>query len=278
MPTPRRVKPKQSLGQNFLIDENIVGNIIRDLRPTLGDAIVEVGPGQGALTGRLAERAGHLLIVEIDGRVIEELRERFAAPNVVILHEDFLEVDLAEWAARLGAPLRIVGNLPYHLTSPILFKVFDAARSVRDLTIMVQREVARRIIAGPGTKEYGILSVMTRFHGTPKHLFSVSPNCFFPRPKVTSSVLQITMHPAGGAPAGLDPELFRTVVRTAFGKRRKTLRNSLRFLPYPEPTVLRVVESLSFPLEKRPEELSLEEFIELARQIARTLGRALETV
>lgn len=269
--TPVRVKPKQSLGQNFLIDENIVGNIIRDLRPGLRDAIVEVGPGQGALTGHLAARAGHLLIVEIDGRVIASLRERFSAPNVVILHQDFLEVDLAAWAERFGAPLRVVGNLPYHLTSPILFKVFEAAAAVRDLTIMVQREVARRIIAGPGTKEYGILSVMTRFHGTPRHLFTVSPNCFFPKPKVTSSVIQITMH-AGGTPRTIDAELFRTVVRTAFGKRRKTLRNSLRFLPFPEEAVLRAVGSLSFPLEKRPEELTLEEFLELTRQVSESLS------
>jgi len=267
--TPVRIKPKQSLGQNFLIDENIVGNIIRDLRPGLRDAIVEVGPGQGALTHQLAARAGHLLIVEIDGRVIASLRERFAAPNVVILHEDFLEVDLHTWAERFGAPLRVVGNLPYHLTSPILFKVFEAAAAVRDLTIMVQREVARRILAGPGSKEYGILSVVTRFYGTPKHLFTVSPNCFFPKPKVTSSVLQIVLHTT---PPLVDAELFRTVVRTAFGKRRKTLRNSLRFLPFSEETVLRTVESLTFPLEKRPEELTLEEFIELTKQVAHSLS------
>jgi 16S rRNA (adenine1518-N6/adenine1519-N6)-dimethyltransferase len=263
-----RVKPKQSLGQNFLIDENIVGNIIRDLRPSLQDAIVEVGPGQGALTGHLAERAGHLLIVEIDGRVIESLRERFSAPNVVILHEDFLEIDLASWAARFGTALRVVGNLPYHLTSPILFKVFEEAASVRDLTIMVQREVARRITAVPGTKEYGILSVMTRFYGRAKQLFTVSPNCFFPKPKVTSSVIQITMDATANA---VDAELFRTVVRTAFGKRRKTLRNSLRFLPYPEETVLPALERLAFPLEKRPEELSVEEFRELTRQVREAL-------
>ena len=258
--------PKRSLGQNFLVDRNIVDNIIAAVDPRSDDAVVEVGAGRGALTGRLAAAAGHLLIVEIDGRAIGRLRSAFESTAVVVLHADFLDVDLPEWSARWGRKLRVVGNLPYHLTSPILFKTFACAGSVKDLTVMVQREVADRIAAAPGSKQYGILSVMTRFHGTPKKLFHVSPNCFAPKPKVTSAVIRIALD--AGPREGIDPELFRTVVRTAFGKRRKTLRNSLAFLPFGEETE-KVIAAIKFPLEKRPEQLTLSEFLELTHQIER---------
>src|SRR5208283_2418510 len=189
--TGLKVTPKRSLGQNFLIDENIVDKIIREMHLRTNDAVIEIGPGRGALTAKLAGKVRKLLIVEIDGRIIESLRERFASFGVAILHQDFLEIDLAEWQRQWNAKLRLLGNLPYHLTSPILFKVFDAAACVQDMTFTVQREVAQRLVAPPGSKTYGILSVMTQFYGDVKLLFHVSPNCFFPKPKVTSSVVQI---------------------------------------------------------------------------------------
>lgn len=259
------VAPKQSLGQNFLVDENIARNIVSSLHLNNNDTVIEIGPGQGALTKFLAGNAGHLIATEIDQRVIEGLQEKFASTNVEILHKDFLEVDLREWHQRYQKKFRVVGNIPYHLTSPILFKVFEEYSYVRDLTMMVQREVALRIAGKPGTKEYGILSVFSRFYGTPKLLFNVSPNCFYPRPKVTSSVIQITLHET--LPYDGDAHLFGTIVKTTFGKRRKTLRNSLKYLPFEEKRVQHIIDTIDFPTEKRPEELTLEEFIILTKQV-----------
>ena len=259
------IKPKQSLGQNFLIDDNIVKNIVRDLRLHPDDVVLEIGPGKGALTENLLESAGQLLVVEIDGRVIGDLQRRFGNSHIIILHEDFLETNLLQWHKHFGRKLRIAGNIPYHLTSSILFKVFDEISAVHDLTIMIQREVAQRIVAGPGTKEYGILSVLSQFYGVPNLLFNVSPNCFYPKPKVTSSVVQIALRDR--IPEEVNTALFRIVVKTSFGKRRKTLRNSLKFLPYDESTVLRIISMTDFPLEKRPEDLSVNDFIRLTRLI-----------
>ena len=263
------VKPKKSLGQNFLIDENIVRNIIRDLKPHAEDVIVEIGPGKGALTKLLANRSHHLILVEIDGRIIEDLRRTFPSTDTItVLHQDFLDTDLDGLHRQFGRKLRVVGNIPYHLTSPILFKVFDAHGAVGDLTIMIQREVARRIIATPGTKDYGILSVMTRFYGEPELLFNVSPNCFVPRPNVTSTVLRIRFHER--IPYDVDVETFKTVVRTTFGKRRKILRNSLQYLPYEEHIAEKISEATPFS-EKRPEELTVGQFAELTREIQSVL-------
>jgi 16S rRNA (adenine1518-N6/adenine1519-N6)-dimethyltransferase len=261
-----RIAPKQSLGQNFLIDENIVRNIIREFQPTEHDVVVEIGPGQGALTAHLAGHVRHLVLIEIDGRIIEQLEEKFSSPSVTILHDDVLDVDFVKLQKKFGERLRVIGNLPYHMTSPILFKIFDEATAVRDLTIMVQREVAERITATPGGKEYGILAVMTGFYGTPKAHFTVSPNCFYPKPKVTSTVMSIRLHDTPSYEA-VDREAFRLVVRTTFGKRRKTLRNSLRYLPYDESVLSRALAESPISLEKRPEQLTLDEFIILTQHI-----------
>jgi len=259
------IRPKQSLGQNFLIDENVVRKIIREFRPAPEDVVVEIGPGNGALTSELAGRVKHLILVEIDGRVIETLKERFASAGVTILHGDILDLDLLSLHRKWNRPLRVIGNLPYHLTSPILFKCFDAAPAIGDVTIMVQREVAQRIAANPGTKAYGILSVLTQYYATPTLLFNVSPGCFYPKPKVTSSVLRIVFHNRKQEDAGAG--LFRTVVRTAFGKRRKTLRNSLEYLPIAGLNIPELETRLSFSLKRRAEQLTLQEFVELAGRI-----------
>jgi 16S rRNA (adenine1518-N6/adenine1519-N6)-dimethyltransferase len=260
-PSRVTVAPKQSLGQNFLVDDNIARNIVRDLHLAPGDTVIEIGPGQGALTEHLAGRAGKVMAVELDGRVIENLRERFAGRGVEVLHGDFLELPLRTLCPSRGSRVRIVGNIPYHLTSSILFKAFDEHESVRDLTIMVQREVARRITAAPSSKEYGIPSVLARFYGTPEILFHVSPNCFYPRPKVTSSVVQIAFFDK--LPYTVDTKLFREIVKTTFGKRRKTLRNSLSYLPYDAGDLLEVTRSQEAVLERRPEQLNVDEFAQL---------------
>jgi 16S rRNA (adenine1518-N6/adenine1519-N6)-dimethyltransferase len=263
-------KPRQSLGQNFLIDENIARNIIRDFGPRPDDVVVEIGPGRGALTVQLAGRVKHLILVEIDGRIAGELEKQFRSPQITILNHDILDVDLKTWQDRYHTKLRVIGNIPYHLTSPILFKTFEERAAVRDVMIMVQREVARRIVARPGTKEYGILSVAARFYGEPRLLFNVSPNCFYPKPKVTSTLVRIELHER--LPAGVNPELFRTVVRTVFGKRRKTLRNGLKYLPYEEAVVKRIMQTVNLALDKRPEQLTTDQFVDLTNQIERIVA------
>ena len=263
------IRPKQSLGQNFLVDDNIVRNIVRDMRTQPGDVVLEIGPGTGALTAQLLGRVRHLILVEIDGRAVDGLRARFSSGPVTILHEDFLTTDIRALSARMNARLRIAGNLPYHLTSPILFRLFEFSRCISDATIMVQKEVARRIASPPGSKEYGILSVMTRFHGEAKMLFDVSPECFYPKPRVLSTVLSIRF---GETDPEIDAALFSTIVRTTFGKRRKTLRNSLRYLPYDEQQIERLLSRIDFPLGKRPEDLSLADFALLTREIGNTIA------
>jgi len=260
------LRPKRSLGQNFLHDENISRKIINSISPQPSDVMVEIGPGKGALTKYLAGRVKNLIVVEIDDRMIHVLREYTGdvtgEPGTTILHADFLETDLSEIARQIGQRLRIVGNVPYHITSPILFHVLDYRGAVIDLTIMIQKEVARRIVAQPGTKDYGILSVFCQLFTDPKVLFDVSPNAFTPRPKVTSSVVQFHILEAPRYPI-VDERFLRMVIRGVFGKRRKTLRNSLGYLfenglPADLPDV---------DLMRRPEDLSIVELVNLANKL-----------
>ncbi len=260
------ISPKQSLGQNFLVDENIARNIVSSMMITPDDVVLEIGPGTGALTRHLVHAAKKVIAIEVDGRAVERLRASMSSPNLEILHEDFLMTDVAAWQRRVGQPLRVAGNLPYHLTSPILFKIFDSHSSVTDLTMMIQREVAQRITAEPGTKAYGILTVFSQFYGIPERLFSVSANCFYPKPKVTSTVVRLTLHRK--LMYDVDRETFRTVVKTAFGKRRKTLRNSLQYLPFEDSSIRKILDGIDFPLDRRPEQLTLNEFVSLSEQVA----------
>ena len=263
-------KQKQSLGQNFLVDDNIAQKIARELHLEPDDVLIEIGSGLGALTKHLIGRVRHLIMVEIDRRVIEKLRSEFFSSAVTIVNMDFLQVRLSDWEKKYGTKLRIVGNIPYHLTSPILFKTFEEHSSVRDLTIMVQREVGRRIVAKPSTKDYGILSVFSHFYGDPKILFTVSPNCFYPKPKVFSAVLRVEFFETPLHRVNADT--FSTVVHTTFGKRRKTLRNGLKYLPFDEAVVQSILKKTNFPLEKRPEQLGVSDFAELTRQIEHLLS------
>ena len=262
-------RPKKSLGQTFLIDDNIARNIIRDLRLSPDDVVVEIGPGHGALTKYLAERVHKLIAVEIDQRIVGELAVRFESPSVTIINQDFLALDLRALQARVGRKLRLVGNIPYHLTSPILLKAFDERVALRDCTLMVQREVAQRLAANPCTKQYGIPSVYARFYGELGILFNVSPNCFYPKPKVSSAVIQETLFEK--LPYKVDEQLFRTVVRTAFGKRRKTVRNALKYLPFEKDLVQTFVGASNPLFDKRPEQLAVAHYVELTNTIEERL-------
>jgi 16S rRNA (adenine1518-N6/adenine1519-N6)-dimethyltransferase len=249
-----RLRPRKSLGQNFLRDDNIARKIVRTFRPAREDVVLEIGPGEGALTRHLAGAVGTLVVVDIDERVVQRMQSLYPGGEVEILHEDFLATDLAALAERSRRPLRILGNIPYNITSPILFHVLDHRSHVVDLTIMVQKEVARRMAARPGTKDYGILSVFCAMFAETRLLFDVSPNAFFPKPKVTSSVLRLTFLPSPRETLA-DERFFRTMVRGVFGKRRKTLRNSLAYVlqgEIPE-------RPAGVNLGRRPEELTPEE-------------------
>jgi 16S rRNA (adenine1518-N6/adenine1519-N6)-dimethyltransferase len=249
--------PKKSLGQNFLRDENVARNIIESLKLLRDDVVVEIGPGQGALTKYLAEKSSRLSAIEVDERAIRLLRETFAG-NVNLIHADVLDVRLREVLLPGDKRIRVVGNIPYNITSEILFWLFDQHEIVDDATLMVQLEVARRFVALKETKDYGILSVMLAYYTEPEMLFKVSRNSFFPRPDVDSAVVRLKFK--SSLPA-CDQPLFKAVVRSTFGKRRKTLRNGLRYMGF-QPGQL---DALRFDLTRRPEELTLDEFLELLR-------------
>jgi 16S rRNA (adenine1518-N6/adenine1519-N6)-dimethyltransferase len=225
--------------------------------------LLEIGPGEGALTRHLIGSAGRLILVDIDRRVTEGLRELYQDDDVDVINDDFLEIDIAAMthrtAALYGGKLRVVGNIPYNITSPILFQLLDNRMHLVDATLMMQREVARRIVSLPGRKEYGILSVFCQLYADCTLLFDVSASAFYPKPKVNSAVMRMAMLSEPRYPVA-DERVFRTVVRSVFGKRRKTLRNSLRYL------VGDAVAGLEgdVDLGRRPEELTLRELVDLS--------------
>ncbi len=200
--------------------------IARTASPSEGATVVEVGPGTGALTGLLLEEYPELVALEIDQRAVEHLRNRF--PGLDVRESDVLGVDWQELSDETGGPLYVIGNLPYNITSPILFSLAAGMPVVEACLVMMQLEVAERIVASPGSKQYGILSVMMQLAGEPRLLFKVPPQVFVPQPNVTSAVVELEARPhAALAEASVDLEQIRRVVRTAFNQRRKMLRNSL---------------------------------------------------
>jgi 16S rRNA (adenine1518-N6/adenine1519-N6)-dimethyltransferase len=259
------LKPIRHLGQNFLNDPNIARKIVDSLEAAPDDAVVEIGPGTGALTGLLAERFEHVTAVEIDYRAAELLREEY--PSVDVMEGDVLDIDWCAIAERTDGRLHVIGNLPYNITSEILFGLLDARACLSEAVLMVQYEVAQRFIAEPRTKAYGILSVAVRQAARVEMLFPVSRNVFYPRPDVRSAVVRIDFGDVQAAGSGVrerseDVAWFRTVVRTAFNQRRKTLRNSLRSVT--DRVGRELPEDVS---PKRAEELTPDEFVALARYL-----------
>lgn len=265
------LRPRKSLGQNFLIDDNIARKIVRDTEIHAGDVVLEIGPGKGAITKHLVEQAERVIAVELDKRAVEVLEKKFerecAAHRLFIEQEDFLSVDLPTISRKFGKPLRVIGNIPYYITSPILFKVIEQREVVQDLTMLVQLEVGKRIVAKPSTKDYGILSVFSQFYAMPKLLFKVAPTAFSPKPKVFSVLLRLdfTCKPVYDL---VDEKIFVALVRATFGKRRKTLRNGLKYLKLNGLDV----SKLKFNLNLRPEQLSVRDFVELSNEISRQLN------
>lgn len=267
------MRAKRSLGQNFLVDPNIQRKIIDAVDPGATDTIVEIGPGHGALTHALAQRAGRLFAIELDDVIAADLERTFAdSPTVSIVHRNVLDVPLGE----LGDPatLKVVGNIPYNITSPIIFHLL--ARDARPATIilMIQREVADRLLASPGTSEYGALTVGVRSVAAVERLFHVGRGAFRPAPNVDSTVIRIT--PLRPPPLTAAEELdLRALTRNAFAWRRKQLQKTLRAAPdydFGIDTVAEIASETGIDLERRPESLSPEELARLARTL-RTRGR-----
>ncbi|NNE46618.1 MAG: ribosomal RNA small subunit methyltransferase A [Rhodothermales bacterium] len=254
------IRPKRSLGQNFLVDPNTARRIVDALAVPTGGQVVEIGPGTGAITSLLLARHPQLIAVEIDQRAVQALTEQF--PDLDVRHQDVLDIDWKALAGQGGSRLHVIGNLPYHITSPILFSLFENTSFVAEAVIMMQLEVAERLIAKPRTKPYGILSVATQLVGRAEILFRVSRNVFRPRPNVTSAVVRLTFpqEPSGVEYSGR----LREVVRAAFNQRRKKLRNSLAAVA--ESAGVEVPDRWS---NRRAEELVPEEFVELTRYLTR---------
>lgn len=262
----KSVKAKKNLGQHFLRDENIAEKIASTISPDSLPAghpqnwdsmpILEVGPGMGILTKYLMQTGRPLECVELDTESVEFLARLY--PDLKVREDDFLKLDLADI---FGGPFALIGNYPYNISSQIFFKVLDYRESVPVVAGMLQKEVAERICSGPGSKVYGILSVLLQMWYDCEYLFNVEPGVFMPPPKVTSGVLRLTRN--SRTEAGCDERLFKRVVKTAFGQRRKTLRNSLASLIPPGSPAL---DSPLMPL--RPERLSVEDFITLTNLIA----------
>jgi 16S rRNA (adenine1518-N6/adenine1519-N6)-dimethyltransferase len=255
-------RARKRFGQNFLSDPNVVRRIIDAIRPHAGEQMVEIGPGLGAMTEPLIERLGHLHVVEIDRDLIARLRERFT-PAQLTLHEgDALRFDFAT----LPAPLRVVGNLPYNISTPLLFHLAAYASRVRDMIFMLQKEVVMRMVADPDTPEYGRLSVMLQYRFSMARLFDVPPGAFRPAPRVVSSIVRMVPRPAAELTAR-DEALMGRIVAAAFGQRRKTLRNTLRdFLDERDFAALGIDSTL------RGERLTVADYVTIANYVAGRLN------
>ncbi|HET9984953.1 MAG TPA: 16S rRNA (adenine(1518)-N(6)/adenine(1519)-N(6))-dimethyltransferase RsmA [Longimicrobiales bacterium] len=264
------VRAKRSLGQNFLVDPNIQRKIVDALEAGPADEVLEIGPGMGALTQHLAGRVGRLVLVELDDRLFAELERGYAAdPSVDVVHASILDVDPARLARGDVARLKVIGNIPYNITTPILFHLLEPGRRPERIVVMIQREVADRILAPPGGKEYGALSVGIRAVADVQRLFNVSRNAFHPAPDVMSTVIRITPR----RPAPLEPAEeadLRTLTRVAFAWRRKQLQKTLRSAPeygLDAAGVEAVAEETRLDLDARPETLPPEAFIRLSRAL-----------
>jgi 16S rRNA (adenine1518-N6/adenine1519-N6)-dimethyltransferase len=249
-------KPLKRFGQNYLLDQNILNKIIKEFDPKPKDNIVEIGPGQGALTAKLFQKVESLTAVEIDTRVTDDLKKKF--PGLKLIVDDFIDLNLQNFKANKDDKLRIVGNIPYNLTSPILFHLIKYVDIIRDTVLMVQHEVAKRMIATKGTKDYGILSVILKLFSDTEYCFKVSPNVFFPKPKVDSAVIHIRFKDKRITQD--EKKSFIDVVKASFGNRRKTLKNSLSNSIFKE---LNFADS-GIDLSLRAEQLDVEDFIRLA--------------
>lgn len=249
------VRPKKHLGQHFLTDPAIAARIVNNLQVPSGDTVLEIGPGTGVLTELLLEKDIHLLPVEIDHESVEHLKQKWPVLADRILEKDFLKMDLSD---HVSGHFHIIGNFPYNISSQIFFRALEYRQQLTTVVCMIQKEVAQRIASPPGSREYGILSVLLQAYYNIDYLFSVKPGSFFPPPRVTSGVIRLSRNQT--VSLSCDEKLFVKVVKTTFNQRRKMIRNSIK-------SILLNLDSDFVLLSKRPEQLGVPEFIELTNWV-----------
>lgn len=267
---------QKKFGQNFLIDTHVLEKIIEAAGITKDDFVLEIGPGIGTMTQYLCENAREVVAVEIDQNLIPILGETLAPyDNVAVINEDILKVDIVRLAEEKngGRPIKVVANLPYYITTPIIMGLFESYVPIDSITIMVQKEVADRMQVGPGTKDYGALSLAVQYYAKPEIIANVPPNCFMPRPNVGSAVIRLTRHET--VPVAVEDEkLMFKLIRASFNQRRKTLANGLNNSPeirLSKEIIQESIAGLGVPLTIRGEALTLEQFAELSNIIGRKM-------
>lgn len=260
---------QKKFGQNFLIDPHVLDKIIAAAQISKDDCVLEIGPGIGTLTQYLAENARQVVAVEIDSNLIPILEETLKDyPNVTVINEDILKVDMEGLAKEYnqGRPIKVAANPPYYITTPIIMSLFEQQVPVDNITVMVQKEVADRMQAGPGSKDYGALSLAVQYYASPYIVANVPPNCFIPRPNVGSAVIRLTRHKEPPVKVKDEKLMFR-LIRASFNQRRKTLQNSLNNSPelsYTKEQIGQAIGSLGLGATVRGEALTLEQFGALA--------------
>jgi 16S rRNA (adenine1518-N6/adenine1519-N6)-dimethyltransferase len=259
-----RIKPK--LGQNFLVDDKAIRRIADSIGDLTGRTVIEIGPGGGAITGTLAERAAHLLAVELDHELALGLRAHFPAERVTVIEEDILQYDFAAASASAGERLLVVGNLPYNITSPILLKLAVNHASLDRAVLMVQREVADRVTAQPGSRDYGLLSVTVQMHGPAQRLFTLPPEAFAPPPGVHSTVFRWRFAPRFKE-LGVEEAPFLRFVRQCFAQKRKTLANNLRAAGISPAKISEALSQATIDSRARAEAVPIEDIAALWRSL-----------
>ena len=260
---------QKKFGQNFLIDAHVLDKIIAAAGVTADDMVLEIGPGIGTMTQYLAERARQVTAVEIDTNLIPILKETLSDyDNVMVINEDILKVDIKKLAEEYngGKPIKVVANLPYYITTPIIMGLFESGVPIDNITVMVQKEVADRMQVGPGSKDYGALSLAVQYYAEPYIVANVPPNCFIPRPNVGSAVIRLTRHQTPPVEVK-DRELMFKLIRASFNQRRKTLLNGLNNSPelsFGKEQIAAAIEQLGVPAAVRGEALTLELFARLS--------------
>ncbi len=263
---------QKKYGQNFLIDTGVLDRIITAAEITKENCVLEIGPGIGTMTQYLAERAGEVVAVEIDQNLIPILKETLAAyDNVTVIQDDILKVDVRKIVEEKngGKPIKVVANLPYYITTPIIMGLFEKHIPLKSITIMVQKEVAERMQVGPGTKDYGALSLAVQYYAKPEIVANVPPNCFIPRPNVGSAVIRLTRYEEPPVKTGNEEKMF-ALIRASFNQRRKTLVNGLTNAPglgLTKEQVTEALEQMGLPATIRGEALTLEQFASLSDKL-----------
>lgn len=262
----------KKFGQNFLIDTHVLEKIIRAAQVTKDDFVLEIGPGIGTMTQYLAENAREVFAVEIDEKLIPILQDTLSEyDNVTVLNQDILKVDMNKIAMERngGKPIKVVANLPYYITTPIIMGLFESHVPIDSITVMVQKEVADRMQVGPGTKDYGALSLAVQYYAEPYIVANVPPNCFMPRPNVGSAVIKLTRHENPPVTVENETLMFR-LIRASFNQRRKTLVNGLNNsseLNIPKEVIIQSIEALGLSPTVRGETLTLQQFAQLSDEI-----------